>query len=418
MEKISQLFRIILLGIVLISTTFTNAEDWPQWRGPNRDGKSGDINLLKKWSSNGPTLVWKTTGLGKGFSSVSVIGNRLYCMGDLGDGSYLLALSANDGKILWSTKVGRAGKVGSGSNSFAGPRSSPTVDGNLIFTVNQWGELSCVSAESGKKLWHRDFEKDFGGSMPRWGFSESPLVDGNQVVVTPGGPKGAMVALNKQSGEVIWQSQDFTDEAHYASIVIAEVNGVRQYVQLTAEHVVGISPPDGKVLWKTARRGRTAVIPTPIVNANYVYVTSGYNIGSHLFKVISNNSIFNAEQVYANNDMTNQHGGVVKVGDYLYGYSDSKGLACQNFLTGEVVWSERQKINKCAVSFADGMLYCREERSGTLILVEAVHTGFSEKGRLQPPDRSDARAWPHPTVANGKLYLRDQNLLFCYDVRR
>jgi outer membrane protein assembly factor BamB len=188
-------------------------------------------------------------------------------------------------------------------------------------------------------------------------------------------------------------------------------------VQLTAEHVVGISPKDGSVLWRAARKGSVAVIPTPVVSGNLVYVTSGYNAGSHLFKVTSNGGKFSAEQVYANRAMAVHHGGVVKVGGYLYGYSDSKGFTCQNFQTGELVWSEKGKIKKSCVSYADGRLYCREEDNGTMVLLDASPAGYQEKGRFVQPDRASEKAWPHPTIANGRLYLRDQDLLLCYDLK-
>ena len=290
------------------------------------------------------------------------------------------------------------------------------MNGNLIFAVDQFDELICVNT-NGKVQWKKHFQTDFGGTLPRWGFSESPLVDGDRIVVTPGGAKGAMVALNKNTGEVIWQSSEFTDLAHYASIVVAEIEGVRQYIQLTEQSVVGISPRDGTVLWKAARAGRVAVIPTPVVDGSYVYVTSGYNVGSHLFKVTSSAGKFTAEQVYASNNMENHHGGVVKVGDAVYGYSDGKGLVCQNFLTGEILWSEREKIKKGALSWADGMLYFREEKSGAMILAEAVTSGYSEKGRFEQSDRAKEMAWAHPVISNGRLYLRDQDRLLCYALR-
>jgi len=224
------------------------------------------------------------------------------------------------------------------------------------------------------------------------------------------------VALNKQTGEVIWRSKEFTDEAHYSSIVAAQIGGVHQYVQLTSESVVGISPKDGSVLWKAARAGRVAVIPTPIIEGNYVYVTSGYEVGCNLFKVTLKDGKFAVEEVYKNRNMVDHHGGVVKVGDYLYGYSDGKGLVCQNFLTGDIVWAERDRVKKGAVSYADGRLYFREERSGDMVLIEADPKRYSEKGRSTQPDRAKEMAWPHPVLAGGRLYLRDQNMLFCYDV--
>jgi len=419
MRGSSRLFVLISIGTVFLTTTSIVAQDWPQWQGVNRDGKSVETGLLQTWPSGGLKLVWRTANLGEGYAGVSVAGKRLYTMGGLSDTNVIAAINTENGKILWATKFGVAGLVGntSSGNVFPGPRCTPTVDGDMVYGVDHRGEFICVSAASGKIQWKKHYVDDFGGIVPKWGFSESPLVDGNQVVVTPGGPKGAMIALNKRTGDVIWQSREFTDEAHYASILAVQIDGIRQYVQLTGENVVGISPKDGSLLWKAARMGRVAVIPTPVVDGNYVYATSGYNIGCNLFKVTSNNGRFTAEQVYSDRDMANHHGGVVKVGDYLYGYSDSKGLACQNFMTGEIVWAQKQKIGKGAVSFADGMLYFREEQSGDMVLVEAVPAGYSEKGRFKQPDRAKEMAWPHPVIAHGKLYLRDQDNLFCYDVK-
>jgi outer membrane protein assembly factor BamB len=412
--------KVALTAVVLMTHAGSSvAADWPQWRGGNRDGKAAETGLLQTWPSRGLKLVWRTGNLGEGYAGVSIVENRLYAMGGLSETNAIMAINTENGEILWSTKFGVAGLVGNtrSGNVFPGPRCTPTVDGAMIYAVDHHGQLVCVTAADGRIQWSKHYVDDFGGAVPRWGFSESPLVDGDRVVVTPGGSRGALVALNKRTGEVIWQSGEFTDEAHYASIVDVEIDGVPQYVQLTAQSIVGISPQDGSVLWKASRRGRVAVIPTPIVEGNYVYVTSGYGVGSHLFHVTSTDGRFSVEQVYAERDMANQHGGVLKVGDYLYGYSDSKGLACQDFLTGEIVWAEKEKIGKGAVSFADGMLYFREEKSGDMVLVEPVPAGYSEQGRFEQPDRAREMAWPHPVIADGKLYLRDQDNLFCYDVK-
>ncbi|MEI6781517.1 MAG: PQQ-binding-like beta-propeller repeat protein, partial [Verrucomicrobiota bacterium] len=257
--------------------------DWPQWRGPNRDGLSADTGLLQEWPKEGPPLLWKATGLGAGYSGVSLAGQRIFTMGERAGANQVLALNRADGKVLWSTKLGRAGAPGWGG--FAGPRATPTVDGSLVFALGQYGEVICVKAENGQEVWRKHLTTDFGGPLVEWGFSESPLVDGDKVLFTPGGPKGTLVALNKTNGDLIWQSKDWTDNAHYSSIIIAEIAGVRQYVQLTAKSVAGVAPQDGKVLWQAARKGATAVIPTPIYADGHVYVTSGYDIGCNLFKV-------------------------------------------------------------------------------------------------------------------------------------
>jgi len=394
------------------------ADDWPQWRGPNRDGISKETGLLKEWPANGPRLVWKAAGLGGGYSTVAVVGERIYTTGDRPDANYLVALNRADGKILWSAKLG--GKAGApGWGGFAGPRATPTVDGDLVFAVDQWGEMACFNAGDGKELWRKNFTTDFGGARPEWGFSESPLVDGDRVMVTPGGPKGAIVALDKKTGAMIWQSREFTDAAHYSSLILVNWGGVRQVIQLTADSVAGVAVADGKLLWRAVRKGRTAVIPTPIFDSGLVYVTSGYGVGCNLFKVTEAGGKFSVEQLYENKVMQNHHGGAIKIGDYVYGHSDGRGWTCQDFKTGEVKWQEKSKLGKGSLVFADGRFYLRQEdKQGTVALIEASPEGYKELGRFDQPDRSSKNSWPHPVVAGGRLYLRDQDILLCYDVKQ
>jgi outer membrane protein assembly factor BamB len=413
----AQWINLVFTCLVVTVASRALADDWPQWNGKNRDGKSAETGLMSEWPAGGPKLAWKATGFGHGYSTVSVVGDRLYTMGDKDDAGWMIAASAEGGKILWSTKVGAAGAPGVPGYDFPGPRSTPTVDGGLVFSVDAWGELICVSAADGKEQWRKSLVKDLGGTPPTWGYSESPLVDGDQVVITPGGPKGSLAALNKTTGEIIWQSRDFTDPAHYASIIPTEIGGARQYVQLTAAHVAGISARDGSVLWKISRPGNVAVAPTPVVVGNEIYVTSGYGAGCNLFKITSAEGKFSVSQVYASHVMVNHHGGVVQVGDYIYGYSDGKGLTCQNFNTGEAAWAEKEAIKKGSLVYADGKLYHREEDTGTMVLVNAAPGAYAEKGRFPQPGRSPEKAWSHPVIANGRLYLRDQYLVLCYDIK-
>jgi outer membrane protein assembly factor BamB len=272
MQKLVALAVISLVAPLLSHSAFAASSEWSQWRGPNRDGLSTETALLKEWPKDGPPLLWKTTGLGAGFSGVSVAGQRIFTMGDQTDANHVLSLNRADGKLLWSTKLGKAGAPGWGG--FNGPRATPSVDGDLVFALGQFGEVICVNAADGKEVWRKHLTTDFGGPLMEWGFSESPLVDGDNVLFTPGGPKGTIVALNKKNGDLIWQSKDWTDDAQYSSIIVAEIDGVRQYVQLTDKSIAGVAPKDGKVLWKAVRKGSTAVIPTPICADGYVYTTS------------------------------------------------------------------------------------------------------------------------------------------------
>jgi outer membrane protein assembly factor BamB len=404
-----------LIASLWISTT-SALGDWPQWRGPHRDGHSSDTGLLKKWPKGGPKLVWKATGLGIGYTNVSVVGDHIYAMGDLGNANYLIAVSQSDGKILWKTKVGKSGAPGWGG--FAGPRCTPTVDDDLVFAVGQYGEVLCANAATGAEIWRKNYGKDFSAPLPEWGFSGMPLVDGEKVILAPGGKQGDLVALNKKTGEPIWRSKELADSIHYSSPILVEIGGVRQIIQLTEASVAGIRASDGHLLWRAARKGETAVIPTPIYRDGQVYVTSGYGVGCNLFKITVKDGEFTAKESYANKLMANHHGGVVLVGDYLYGFSDGKGWVCQDFKTGKVVWRQQGKVDKGSLAYADGLLYLRAEgNEGTVAIIEASADGYKELGHFNPPDRSEKNSWPHPVISDGRLYLRDQDILQCYDVK-
>jgi outer membrane protein assembly factor BamB len=405
----------ILLAFSLLTVTGSLAlaapGDWPQWRGPNRTDISTETGLLKEWPAGGPKLVWKATGLGAGFSTVSVVGKRVFTAGDIGDASYILCLDRDDGTMLWKAKLG---KTGGGP---AGPRGTPAVDGNLVYELAQNGELVCVQAADGKEVWRKDLKKDFKGACGGWLYSESVLVDGNRVICTPGGKQGALLALDKKTGEVFWRCDEWTDNAEYSSPIVETIGGVRQYIQFTGNSVAGVAPDSGKLLWRAERPGRTATVPTPIYKDGFVYVASGYDVGCNLFEVKKSGDTFETAQVYANKNMVNHHGGVVLVGNHLYGYGDGKGWVCQDFKTGDIAW-KKDSVGKGAITYADGHLYLRSEgRKGSVALVEATPEAYKEKGRFDQPERSKVESWAHPVVAGGKLYLRDQDVLLCYDVK-
>jgi outer membrane protein assembly factor BamB len=391
----------------------TAAAEWPQWRGPERNGISRETGLIRQWPKQGPSLEWKATRLGEGYSSVSVAGGRVYTMGNRGREEYVIALDAANGKEVWASAIGRVRADGGG---YPGPRCTPTIDGNHLFALGLNGDLVCLEAATGKLRWSKNLTKDFGGQMMSgWGYSESPLVDGDKVVCTPGGRRGTLLALNKETGTPVWQSRDFQDPAAYSSIIPAAAGRQRQYIQMTGSSVAGIAPDNGALLWRYSRQGPTAAVPTPIYQDHMVYATSGYGAGCHLIRLTSNNRGIHAEEVYANKVMVNHHGGVILIDDHVYGYSDGKGWVCQEFQSGQMTWNERS-LGKGSVTFADGHLYARSE-GGTVALIEASPRGYVEKGRFEQPNRSNQNAWPHPVVAGGRLYLRDQDILLCYNVQ-
>ncbi len=392
--------------------TFAAANtDWPQWRGPQRNGISTETGLLKEWPTNGPTLAWKATGLGAGFSSVSVVGDQIVTAGDFADSSYIVALKKSDGAVAWKAKLG---KTGGGP---AGPRSTPTVADGLVYQLGQHGELVCVQASDGTEVWRKHLAKDFGGAWGGWLYSESVLVDGDKLICTPGGKQGTLLALNKKTGEVIWRCKDWKDNAEYSSAIVEKIGGVQQYIQFTGNSVAGVSANDGQLLWRAERAGRTATVPTPIYRKGYVYVTSGYGVGCNLFEVTASDGTFQTKQVYANQNMVNHHGGVVLVDRYVYGYSDGKDWVCQDLETGNITWRNKG-VGKGAITYADGHLYLRSEGSkGTMALIEASPEAYKEKSRFDQPDRSKQQSWAHPVISGGKLYLRDQDILLSYDIK-
>jgi outer membrane protein assembly factor BamB len=406
------------VGTAVLGASFciqlgTGAADWPGWRGPDRADVSHETGLLKSWPADGPRQLWVSQDAGLGYSGPAIVDGKLYTLGARDKSELLIAVDAGSGKLLWSVEVGDLLTNGWGD----GPRGTPSVDGDRVYALTGRGTLVCADVKDGRVVWKRAMD-EFGGKVPGWGYTESVLIDGDHVVCTPGGSKGTIVSLNKATGELVWQSKDLTEDAHYSSIIVAEPNGTRQYIKHTEKKVSGVSAADGSLLWTTDFPGRTAVIPTPIFQDGYVYVTAGYGAGCKLLKIGAGNKV---EEVYNNRLMKNHHGGVVLVGDHLYGYSDGVGWLCQDFKTGEEVWSERKKLGKGAVTCADGMLYCLDEETGAVVLVEASPKGWNEKGRflLEPQSKnrsSRGKVWTHPVISGGKLYLRDQEHLYCYDI--
>ncbi|HEX4796108.1 MAG TPA: PQQ-binding-like beta-propeller repeat protein [Humisphaera sp.] len=408
-----------LAASVTESDASASVGDWPQWRGGDRDGVSKETGLPKQWPKGGPPLAWKANGIGGGMGGVSIAAGRVYVCGDSGDAACLFALNEADGKLLWKAKVGRGGVVGASGQSHPGPRGSPTVDGQRIYVLTQYGELSCISTY-GKELWHVDLVQEYGGRMPTWAYSESPLVDGDKVICTPGSSKGTMLALNKQSGKFLWLSKEWTEEPQYSSAIVATIGGVRQYIQQTAPSVAGVAADSGKLLWKASRSEGKIAIATPIEKDGMVYVAAGYGVGCHLFKVTppaAAGGKFSVQKVYDNRNMKNHHGGVILFGDYVYGSNDPGLLVCMDFKTGKVAWSNRS-VGKGSIAIADGMIYLRSETPpGTMALVEATPQAYKQISTFTPPAGSGQPTWPHPVIANGRLYLRDQDVLLTYDIK-
>ena len=370
--------------------------------------------LLQDWPEDGPKKLWTVNDAGLGYSGVTVQAGSLYTMGAFDKKEMLLAYNSSSGEKLWEVHVGELLTNGWGD----GPRMSPTISNGKIYALGARGNLLCVLAKNGKLVWKKSLVDDLGGKVPGWGYTESVLVDQEKVICTPGGKDGTIAALDADSGRTIWRTKNFTDGAQYSSPISIMHQGKKQYVQLVMKNIVGIDPGNGSVLWKSTWPGKVAVIPTPIFSNGHVYVTSGYGVGCKLVK-LGNNYPTN---VYENKVMKNHHGGVIKVGEHLYGYSDGVGWVCQDFKTGELIWNEKKALGKGAIAYADNRLYCQGEGDGRLILIEASPTGWKTHGEftISPQTKKrnpKGRIWTHPVICDGKLYLRDQEYILCYDIK-
>jgi outer membrane protein assembly factor BamB len=401
--------RVLLPAILLLALAqyalAQSTADWPQWRGPNRDGISKETGLLKQWPAEGPPLVWKASGAGGGYSSFSVANGKLYTMGLRGEREYVVAFDVATGKEAWSTPHGSAFRNDRGD----GPRGTPTIDGDRVYALGGSGDLTVLDARTGKIVWTKNVLREFGGSNITWGISESPLVLGDKVLVNAGGPGASIVALNKANGALIWKSQ--SDKAGYSSAIPVEVNGTTQVVFFTAERAVGLDAKDGRLLWEYGRpANNVANVATPIARANRVFISSDYGTGGGVVEIKADNK---AQEVWFTKDMRNHHSSSVLIGDYLYGFS-SAILTAIRFDTGEIAWRDRS-VGKGSLVYADGNLYCFSE-NGVVGLVEATPTGYKEKGRFRIA-QGNLPTWTHPVVVGGRLYLRDQDTIYAYDVR-
>jgi outer membrane protein assembly factor BamB len=451
-------FRVLVfLGVVavVLAAHLSFAEekaspgDWPGWRGPDRTGLSKETGLLQKWPENGPRLAWKITGLGGGYSTPSLAGGRIYLMGMKDKSSeYVFCLDANGGKEVWAKEVGRSGR------SYPGPRSTPTVANGQVYAISSDGQLVCLKSDNGDLVWKKDLMNDYGGRHGMWNYAESPLVDGDAVLCTPGGSKATLVLLKCKDGKEVWRSpitglkppaskfgggkfgggkfgggkggkggkggfgmgKKEYNEAGYASAIAVEFGGVKQYVQYLAGGVVGIAAKDGKLLWHYDDiGGGNAVAITPLFREGSVFASTTYGVGAGKATIKKHDDgTFKAESNFAVRNLDTHHGGMVLVGDHVYGTTNG-GLMCVSFKDGKVAWQTRG-VGKGSVTYADGHIYHRGENGG-VALVEATPTGYKQKGRFTQPERSSQKAWPHPVIAGGKLYLRDWDALFCYEIK-
>lgn len=425
-NKRHHLVAVILLTVAgAASASKSSAADWPTFRGTDRTAVSKEKGLLQSWPKEGPPLVWEVEGTGRGYTSPVIAGDRMYLLGDGIAGvdnadEYLMSLDRKDGKRLWATRLGPPWT--SGSPNWQSSRSTPTVSGDMVYALTADGDLVCCESATGKEVWRKNLPKDFGGNKADgWGYSESPLIDGKALICTPGGAQATMVALDRRTGETIWTASRPEDRgAGHASIVISKISGVRVYVQTTGSGALGVRAKDGKLMWSYPIDQTTAVAPTPIIKDDLVFFTAGYGRGGALLKQKADGAGgITIEEIYPlNSKLANKHGGVVLVGDHVFGDSDDAGLPfCADLMTGEVAWKKRASgRGSIAMAAADGCLYMHFAE-GTMVLAKADAEDFVELGSFTVPHSGERPSWAHPVILDGKLYLRENNAILCFDIQ-
>ena len=412
MQKYQWFSPLILLIAASLSWTLPlngdeGRAEWPQWRGPNRDGISSETGLLETWPEGGPKVLWRIP-LGEGFSGVSVSQGRLYTLFAQGDDAFAVCLDASSGKELWRFRVGDKFVEGAGN----GPRSTPTLDGDRVYVLGARGKLFALNSTSGKKVWERDFVNEFGSKVPNWGFSTSPLVEGGLLLVEVGGEEGKSVAaFDKKSGKEVWTSH--TDRAAYSSPIVVTFNKVRQILFLTSKALLSVSPKDGQIYWQYPWLTHDGInVATPIfVPPDKIFLSSSYGYGAALVKMKTSADTLSVEEVWRSKVMKNHFNSSVQRGDYLYGFDDAI-LRCIKAGNGEEQWGMRG-FGKGSLLLVEGHLIVLGD-AGQLALVEATPVGYTEKARAQV---LEGKCWTVPTLASGRLYVRNEKELVCLDMK-
>lgn len=410
----NSIFAFLLLGV-----SIGHGEDWPQFRGPNMEGKSTETGLLKSWPPEGPALLWETDGLGSGWSSAAISQGTVFITGLIDKQGYVSAFDLS-GKLKWKVPYGPEW-----TRSFAGSRSTPTVEGNRFYLMSGLGVVTCHSSEDGKVLWSFDPVERYKGQYPLWGISENIVIDGDNLICTPGGEIASVVALNKKTGEVVWECRELQEESTYCSPRIFDRGDKRILVTMLKDSVVGLDARTGKLLWKDGFDGyhtdrkRTVNANIPIYHEGRLFSTSGYNNGGAMLELNADGTAM--KQLWTTTVLDTHHGGVLLMDGYLYGsnwLSNNRGnWACLRWADGQAMYDSKWNGNKGSIIYVDGMFYCYDENNGDVGLVQAKPEAFEVVSSFKIT-KGKGKFWAHPSISDGRLYLRHGEYLMVYDISK
>lgn len=405
---------VVGLLVALLACYTCLADDWPQFRGPNRDGKSAETGLLNIWPEDGPALLWFVEGLGGGFSSAAVADGYIYTTGMAGqDKQGVISAYDLQGNPKWRKSYGPEW-----SGSHPGARTTPTVDGDKVYVISGYGNVVCFDAKNGARKWQVDVLKKFGGKNLDWGISESVLIADDKVICTPGGEDACVVALNKLSGETVWRTKGLSDLSAHCSPILVEASDRKVVITVTAQHIAGIDAQDGKVLWKNLNKlhkGKPRHVNpnTPVYLDGALYVTSRF-VGGVKLKVLEGGA--GVSEIWWDQQLDPHHGGVVLVDGRIHG-TDSKAedWMCLDWESGKIRY-ESKLVGKGSVVYADGMLYCYGQ-DGTLALVRPTRTAYETVSSFDIV-RGTGEHWAHPAVSDGRLYVRHGDALMVFNIKQ
>ena len=426
-----------VLSFVIASSSMLLSADWTAFRGADGNGKSPDTGLLKQWSPGGPNLLWQVDFIGTGWSGVAISGDRIYASGTVGDLSMVFCLD-KDGNKIWEKDNGNAAHTMADSypraRTHPGARGTPTVDGNFVYDASALGEVTCYNANTGEKIWRKNLQTDYDAPLPVWCFGHSVIVDGDNVIVAVGGEKTIAVALNKRTGEPVWQaapvnSPGFVNQernnppgivaAAYTTPYVFEFEGIRIVAVLSEATVEGLDTQTGKTLFSIPwGNDRNVNCTMPIYHNGHLFLTTGYvGKGSKLVKLEKNaDGTISTTEVWSEPRFNNHHGGIILVGDHVYGTNHDGSWCSINFMTGEIGYISRA-AGKGSVHYADGLLYGLTERDRTVLLIRPEPKQFVLVSSFELPNEAPGNSWAHPVVLNGRMYLRHAQYLYCYDVK-
>ena len=411
-------FLLLLVLNVSVAALAGDKITWPCFHGPQRNNLSTDTGLMQAWPQEGPELLWTTSGIGHGYSSVAIVGERIFTAGMIDKQTYVTALDLN-GKQLWQRLNGKSWEASERQPwavPYAGSRGTPTVDDDTVYHLSELGRLTVFDIHTGEERWHKELLETFNAERPEYGYSESVLIQGDALFCCPGGGGGYMIALEKGTGRTLWASTEIKDAVGNCSPVFASIDGVEQIITMSANRVLSFNPNNGHLLWDYAfGNKRENNVTDVIVNKGLVYASSGYGGGSVLLRPQRQaNGEFIVKLVWKSDLLDNHHGGVLLLNGYLYGAGhEARGWFCLDFNTGRKMW---QTPGKGSLTYADGRLYCINER-GTMSIVKATPENWDEVSSFRLPRGGKGLYWAHPVVCGGRLYVRHSDQLFAYNIR-